>query len=280
MKIFETIAETKAFLQEQVRQGKTLGFTPTMGALHEGHLELMLQSKDENDLTICSIFVNPIQFNNKEDLKKYPRNLEDDIEKLNSIGCDVLFAPKVEEMYPEEVTKIYDFGTLDKVMEGEFRPGHFNGVAVVVKLLFDIIEPHKAYFGLKDYQQLAIVRRMVELENLKVEVVPCDIIREDDGLAMSSRNRRLTPEQREVASAIYQNLKMLRSDFNSLKIADLKSRAIDNINMIEGFEVEYLEVVDAKTLMPVEALAENQKLVVCVAAFLGKVRLIDNMQLN
>ena len=280
MKIFNKIEDCTAYLQSAKDNGNKLGFVPTMGALHEGHLELILQSKEENDITICSIFVNPIQFNNPEDLKKYPRTMDTDIEKLESIQCDVLFAPEVGEMYPDKVTKNYDFGQLDKVMEGEFRPGHFNGVAVVVKLLFDIVIPHKAYFGLKDYQQLAIVRKMVEIEELGVEIVPCPIVREDDGLAMSSRNRRLTLSEREVASAIYQNLKMLRSDIGQLKIDDLKTRAIDNINMIEGFEVEYLEVVDAYTLMPVKEAKEDQKLVASVAAFLGNVRLIDNMALN
>lgn len=280
MKIFETIAESKAFLQKEKGQGKSIGCVPTMGALHEGHLELLLQSKRENDLTVCSIFVNPIQFNNKEDLLKYPRNLEEDIAKLESIDCDVLFVPADHEMYPDKVTKIYEFGQLDKVMEGEFRPGHFNGVAVVVKLLLDILEPNKAYFGLKDYQQLAIVKKMVEIEKIDVEIVSCDIIREADGLAMSSRNRRLSAEEREVASTIFKNLKMLRSDLPNFKIADLKSRAIDNINMAEGFELEYLEIVDADNLMPVTDVQKGQKLVACVAAFLGKVRLIDNMPLN
>ncbi len=280
MKIFNTIADSKVFLQKEKLSGRSIGFVPTMGALHKGHLLLLQQSQSENDITICSIYVNPIQFNNKEDLLKYPRNLQDDIAKLESIGCDVLFAPDDNEMYPSEVTKIYDFGKLDKVMEGEFRPGHFNGVAVVVKLLFDILEPHKAYFGLKDYQQLAIVKKMVEIEGLDVEIIPCEIIRESDGLAMSSRNRRLTEKERLVATAIFQNLKMLRSDFSKLKIEDLKLRAIDNINMVEGFTVEYLEIVDAESLMPVIDSQKGQKLVACVAAFLGKVRLIDNLALN
>lgn len=280
MKIFNTIADSKTFLQKEKLSGRSIGFVPTMGALHQGHLLLLQQSQRENDITVCSIYVNPIQFNNKEDLLKYPRNIQDDIAKLESIGCDVLFAPNDNEMYPTEVTKTYDFDGLDKTMEGQFRPGHFNGVAVVVKLLFEILEPHKAYFGLKDYQQLAIVKKMVEIEKMDVEIIPCEIIRESDGLAMSSRNRRLTEQERLVATAIFQNLKMLRSDFLKLKITDLKSRAIDNINMVEGFTVEYLEIVDAENLMPVTELQSDQKLVACVAAFLGKVRLIDNILLN
>lgn len=280
MKTLETIAESKIFLQKEKKQGKRIGCVPTMGALHEGHLELLRRSKKENELTICSIFVNPIQFNNKEDLLKYPRNMEEDIAKLESVGCDVLFAPSAKEMYPQEVTKVYEFGMLDKLMEGKFRPGHFNGVAVVVKLLLDILDPHKAYFGLKDYQQLAIVKKMVEIEKLKVEIIPCEIIREADGLAMSSRNRRLSADERKVASTIYQNLKLIKSDLQKLNVADLKSRAIDNINRIKGFEVEYIEIINADTLIPVIEIQTNQKIVACIAAFLGKVRLIDNMALN
>ncbi|HFB61616.1 MAG TPA: pantoate--beta-alanine ligase, partial [Bacteroidetes bacterium] len=197
MKKFTTIKETKEYLSGQKAAGKTIGFVPTMGALHEGHLELMRRARKENDLLVVSIFVNPIQFNNPDDLKKYPRTLEDDMEKLKSVDCNVLFAPDAAEMYPEKVTTQYDFGELDKVMEGKFRPGHFNGVAVVVKKLFDIVQPHRAYFGEKDFQQLAIIKKLVEMENIPVEIVPCPIVRDPAGLAMSSRNRLLTPEQRK-----------------------------------------------------------------------------------
>ncbi len=279
MKKFITIKETSAYLSGQKAARKTIGFVPTMGALHEGHLELMRRARKENDLLVVSIFVNPIQFNNPEDLKKYPRTLEDDMEKLKSVGCDVLFAPDADEMYPEKVTAQYDFGGLDKVMEGIFRPGHFNGVAVVVKKLFDIVQPRRAYFGEKDFQQLAIIRRLVEMEDIPVEIVPCPIVREPDGLAMSSRNRLLTPEQRKEAPFIYQTLLEAKRRRDHICANPLRQMIINRFEGNENFRLEYFDIVDDKTLQPINAWNNKVGTVACVAAWLGNVRLIDNIRI-
>ncbi len=281
MKKFTTIKETKDYLSGQKAAGKTVGFVPTMGALHEGHLELMRRARKENDLLVVSIFVNPIQFNNPDDLKKYPRTLEDDMEKLKSVGCDVLFAPEVDEMYPEKEKKPkqYDFGELDKVMEGKFRPGHFNGVAVVVKKLFDIVQPHRAYFGEKDFQQLAIIKKLVEMENIPVEIVPCPIVREPDGLAMSSRNRLLTPEQRKEAPFIYQTLLEAKRRRDHICANPLRQMIINRFEGNENFRLEYFDIVNDKTLQPVNAWNNKVGTVACVAVWLGKVRLIDNIRI-
>ncbi len=281
MKKFTTIKETSEYLSGQKAAGKTIGFVPTMGALHEGHLELMRRARKENDLLVVSIFVNPIQFNNPDDLEKYPRTLEDDIEKLKSVGCDVLFAPDVDEMYPEKEKepKQYDFGELDKVMEGKFRPGHFNGVAVVVKKLFDIVQPHRAYFGEKDFQQLAIIKRLVEMENIPVEIVPCPIVREPDGLAMSSRNRLLTPEQRKEAPFIYQTLLEAKRRRDHICANPLRQMIINRFEGNENFRLEYFDIVNDKTLQPINSWNNKVGTVACVAAWLGNVRLIDNIRI-
>ena len=281
MKKFTTIKETSEYLSGQKAAGKTIGFVPTMGALHEGHLELMRRARKENDLLVVSIFVNPIQFNNPDDLEKYPRTLEDDIEKLKSVGCDVLFAPDVDEMYPEKEKepKQYDFGELDKVMEGKFRPGHFNGVAVVVKKLFDIVQPHRAYFGEKDFQQLAIIKRLVEMENIPVEIVPCPIVREPDGLAMSSRNRLLTPEQRKEAPFIYQTLLEAKRRRDHICANPLRQMIINRFEGNENFRLEYFDIVNDKTLQPINAWNNKTGTVACVAVWLGEVRLIDNIRI-
>lgn len=199
MHIFNTISETQQYLKAQQRAGKTIGFVPTMGALHAGHISLIERAKTENDLAVCSIFVNPTQFNNSDDLKKYPRTLERDCEMLRPVGCDVVFAPSAEEMYPSLPQLKMDFGTLETIMEGKFRPGHFNGVGIVVSKLFNIVKPDKAYFGLKDLQQVAVIRRMVQELSFDLEIIPCPTLRETDGLAMSSRNTRLSPEARALA---------------------------------------------------------------------------------
>jgi pantoate--beta-alanine ligase len=203
MRVIHTIAELKELLQQHRQEGKTIGFVPTMGALHKGHITLVERCVAENDICVVSIFVNPTQFNNHEDLRLYPRTPEEDYELLRSTGTDVVFAPSVEEIYPGPDIRIFDFGLLDKVMEGAFRPGHFNGVAQVVSKLFAFVEPHKAYFGEKDFQQLAIVREMVKQQELPVEIVGVPTVREQNGLAMSSRNQRLSVEQREHASEIH-----------------------------------------------------------------------------
>ena len=279
MQIFTTISEIREHLRIHKEDGKSIGFVPTMGSLHKGHLDLLSRANNENSLSVCSIFVNPIQFNNKEDLKKYPRDLSLDEKKLKSVNCEVLFAPEVEEMYPEEVTKKYDFGALETVMEGKFRQGHFNGVAVVVKKLFDIVEPDKAYFGEKDFQQLAIVEKLVQVEKIDVKIVPCETVREHDGLAMSSRNSRLSKEERKLAPAIYDALKFVRSNKGSFSIDDMINKSIDTLNNVEGMEIEYFDIVDAKTLQHISNWDESTDIVACVAAFLGSVRLIDNMRI-
>lgn len=275
--LFHKISEVNSFLSIQLQEKKTIGFVPTMGALHEGHLQLVKRAASENDIVVVSIFVNPIQFNNKEDLEKYPRNLEQDLNLLESTGSSVVFAPSAEEMYPEPDTTEFDFGTLDKVMEGKFRPGHFKGVAIVVKKLFEIVQPTKAYFGEKDFQQLAVIKRMVALLNLKVEIIPCPIIRETDGLAMSSRNTRLTETERKNATAIYKSLVEVKDTYSWFTPDGLSKLLTTQIEQDGFFKVEYISVVDTVTLQTFDDWMDVEHAVVCVAAFIGKVRLIDNM---
>lgn len=277
MIVVKTIQETNQWISKARQDGKSVGFVPTMGALHQGHLALQERSCKENDLSICSIFVNPIQFNNPEDLKKYPRTEEKDLRKLELAGCDMVFMPAVQEMYPEENTCVYDFGHLDKVMEGRYRPGHFNGVAVVVKKLFDIVQPHRAYFGEKDFQQLAIVKALVNMLKLPVEIVPCPTVRETSGLAMSSRNERLSKHDRETAAMIYRTLLAAKKQVPQLKPHECERWVIQHIDATPGLKTEYFELVDADTLLPVHEWKQGQKVAGCVAAFIGGVRLIDNI---
>ncbi len=276
MIVFNTIDETRRWLSSRHAEKKAMGFVPTMGALHQGHLRLISRSCSENDITGCSIFVNPIQFNNPEDLTKYPRTLEEDLRQLEKEGCDLVFVPSVKEMYPEPVTKKYDFGELERVMEGAYRPGHFNGVAVVVKKLLDIFEPDKAYFGEKDYQQLRIIQTLVKMEKIPVEIIPCTTVRESDGLAMSSRNRRLNPEERILAAEIYKTLQNARELVKTKTIAEVKEIATARLAGI-GFRVDYFEIANSGSLQPATAWEEAPGVIACVAAFLGNVRLIDNM---
>jgi pantoate--beta-alanine ligase len=275
MNITARIPEVQQCLQDQ--KNKTTGFVPTMGALHQGHLALVHKAAEENDIVVCSIFVNPIQFNNPDDLKKYPRNLEEDCLLLEKAGCHVVFAPDVKEMYPEPVKETFDFGMLDKVMEGAFRPGHFNGVAVVVKKLFEIVKPAKAYFGLKDYQQLQIVKSMVRMIHSPVEVISCPTVREPDGLAMSSRNRRLSPELRGRAPVIYQTLSALADIKKTLSVEQYKRWAVDHIESAKPLKVEYFEIADATSLQSVDSWDASGGLVACTAVWAGEVRLIDNI---
>ena len=281
MKQFTTIKELQAFLGSKTVKGKSIGFVPTMGALHDGHITLVKRSKMENDFTVCSIFINPIQFNNPEDLLKYPRNLARDAKWLGECGCDVLFAPEVAEMYPEGEEPVIDvdFGMLDKIMEGKFRPGHFKGVAIVVKKLFAIVNPTKAYFGKKDFQQLAVIRHMVSALTLPVEVVACDTVRETDGLAMSSRNMRLTIAERNLAPIVYQVLSKLRQKSGKLPVWELREWAIKKIQEHPEFRVEYLEIGDCVSLMPIENWSHKDRAMAFTAVFLGDVRLIDNIEL-
>ena len=281
MKQFTTIGELQAYLDLKTAYGQSIGFVPTMGALHEGHLTLVNRSKTENDLTVCSIFVNPVQFNNREDLKKYPRTLVRDAKLLRENGCDVLFSPETSEMYPEgEISTIdLEFGMLGKVMEGEFRPGHFNGVAIVVKKLFDIVRPSKAYFGKKDFQQLAIIGQMVDTMKMSVEIVPCETVREPDGLAMSSRNMRLTIAERSLAPLIFQVLSQVKEQAGKSSVRALKKWAISKIHERAEFRVEYFEIASNKNLLPLKNWSRKEEAMAFTAVFLGDVRLIDNIEL-
>lgn len=287
MLVFKKVADLRAWLFAQT---KPLGFAPTMGALHEGHLELVRMSKNDGCITIASIFVNPTQFNDPRDLEKYPRTLEKDTELLLSAHCDALFAPDVEEIYPPgtNLTVELDFGALDKVMEGKFRPGHFKGMATVVNRLLDIVRPNRLYMGQKDYQQLSIVRDMIRQLALPVELVMCPTVREADGLAMSSRNVRLSPEMRAAAPVIYQTLQWARQALHEDKeVSAIQTEAIRRLSDA-GLKPEYFELADGISLQPVEAkgaiqIAANSgagtSIVACTAAFVGEVRLIDNMVL-
>jgi pantoate--beta-alanine ligase len=280
MKVFSGIHAIRDYLSEVRNAGKSVGFVPTMGALHEGHLSLIRQSTGENDLTACSIFVNPIQFNNKKDLDTYPRTLDYDLKILEKAGCNVVFTPKDEEMYPNGETGNLeiDFGYLDKILEGKFRPGHFKGVAIVVKKLFEIIEPNKAYFGKKDYQQLLVISEMVTKCNLPVEIIPCMIIREPDGLAMSSRNMRLTIGERGIAPLIYETLSGVKEKAGTIPVKRLKEWAIKRISRNPAFVVEYIEIADKDTLLPLENWKTKEKAIVLAAVKLDDIRLIDNVE--
>jgi pantoate--beta-alanine ligase len=281
IKQFTHIKETSEYLKNQGKKGMKIGFVPTMGALHEGHLMLVKRSKLENDLTVCSIFVNPIQFNNPADLEKYPRTLENDLKMLEDVCCDVVFTPEAGEMYPEgEIYKLdIDFGSLDKVMEGKFRPGHFEGVAKVVKKLFDIVAPDRAYFGKKDYQQLAVITSMVKQLNLPLEIIPCETVREPDGLAMSSRNTRLTSFERSLAPRIYQVLLEVRKKAGHIPVEELKEWAITTLHETPELRAEYFEIGHSESLMPLADWDAKEPAVAFAAVFLGEVRLIDNIEL-
>jgi pantoate--beta-alanine ligase len=247
-----------------------------MGALHEGHLSLAARARKENDMVVVSIFVNPTQFNDQSDLANYPRTLQADADKLKASGCDLVFAPSVKEMYPEKDTRTFDFGLLDKVMEGAFRAGHFNGVAQIVSKLFDVVQPRRAYFGEKDFQQLAIIRYMAQKLQYSIEIVGCPIVREADGLAMSSRNVRLTPAQRRIVPVIAQTLLASRGKIVHTPLDELKQWVTDTINQTEGLKVEYFEIVDKNTLQAADIFRVNA-LQGCIAVHAGNIRLIDNI---
>ena len=281
------IITTKSELTRQVaaclRQGKTIGFVPTMGALHQGHASLIQRACSENEVCYVSVFVNPTQFNNAEDLAKYPRNLEKDAALLESLGVHFVFAPTPDEMYTKEEMQesfSFDFNGLDEVMEGKMRPGHFNGVVQVVSRLFELVRPTRAYFGEKDFQQLAIIRHMVERSSLSsqfsdLQIIGCPIVRESSGLAMSSRNERLSEEEKQTAIAISQTLISSMKWAKTDSVAEVQQRVIDTINAIDGLEVEYYEIVDKTTLQPTDTF---QNAVGCVTVYCGPVRLIDNIQ--
>ncbi|PLX11085.1 MAG: pantoate--beta-alanine ligase [Marinilabiliales bacterium] len=279
MKIFSKISETTSFIKQLKDVGKTVGFVPTMGALHQGHLQLMRRAKLENDILVVSIFVNPIQFNNKSDLETYPRVFEKDIKLLEEVNADILFSPSEQEMYPEPVNKEYDFGALGNVMEGANRPGHFNGVAIVVSKLFDICIPHKAYFGEKDFQQLAIINKLVKIENTNVEIVPCEIVREHDGLAMSSRNARLSENQRQLAPFIYETLKKAQNFAGDKSVEQLKNWVKNQFIDKKEFDLEYFEICDSIDLQPINHWNQAETAMGFIVVHMGNVRLIDNIRL-
>lgn len=259
-------------------EGSCIGFVPTMGALHEGHLSLMECSNKENDITIVSIFVNPTQFNDKVDYAKYPRILEDDIEKLKKVKCDILFTPSENEMYPSQDNREFDFGNLDKVMEGKHRPGHFRGVALIVSKFFEIVNPNKAYFGEKDFQQLAIIKSLTKQLNLNIEIISCPILRENDGLAMSSRNILLTADQRENVALISETLFDAREKAKSMTVSETKDWVKQTINKNVFLEVEYFEIVDHTSLEPISSWNSEIEKVGCIAVQVGAIRLIDNIR--
>jgi pantoate--beta-alanine ligase len=277
MKTVNSIKDLKNFLAKEKSFNNSIGFVPTMGALHEGHLSLIKRCLEENDVCVASIFVNPTQFNDKKDLAAYPRTPEKDRRLLEAAGCHYLFAPSESEIYPEPDTRVFDFGTLDRVMEGAHRPGHFNGVAQIVSKLFEVVEPQRAYFGEKDFQQVAVVRRMVEQSGYPVQIVACPILREADGLAMSSRNMRLTTAQRQKAPLIARTLKESRNFAPGQTVRQVKDFVIDTLNEEPLLRVAYFEIVDGHTLMSVDTWEETTYPVGCIAVFCGEVRLIDNI---
>jgi pantoate--beta-alanine ligase len=287
MIICKTIQEIRDSERNLTFGKKLMGFVPTMGALHKGHISLLKESKKGCDITICSIFVNPNQFNDKGDLARYPRTPEADIKMLEEAGCDVVFMPSVEEIYPKTDTRVFDFGTIDKVLDGAYRPGHFNGVAQVVSRLFDIVKPHKAFFGLKDYQQVLVIKKMVEQLQLTVEIVPCPILREADGLAMSSRNTLLSVEERKAASLIPKLMQEAKTLSTTMPLPDVKNKLLAEISRNPLLKADYIEFCDADTLQVVseipvrQAQGDKQQRIICLAAiFSGKIRLIDNLFIN
>jgi pantoate--beta-alanine ligase len=277
MLVCTTINELKNHIKKARFEGKTIGLVPTMGALHNGHISLIRKSKEATDLTICSIFVNPTQFNNALDLAVYPRTLEADCEMLQKAGCDYVFAPSAAEMYPVPHQIKFDFGNLEHVMEGKFRPGHFNGVGIVVSKLFNIVMPDIAFFGQKDIQQCAVINRLIIDLSFQIKLVICETEREQDGLAMSSRNRNLTIEQREIAPNLYKNMRASQKLLeDGMSINEVKNHLQTTLIQINGIKLEYFEIVDRTSLESIETYLPHQS-AMCIAAFLGKTRLIDNM---
>jgi len=280
MKVIHTIKELQTELDNARRAGKSIGLVPTMGALHNGHASLVRRSVRENDVTVVSVFVNPTQFNDKSDLEKYPRTLEADVELLESIGADFAFAPSVAEMYPEEDTRVFSYPPTDTVMEGGFRPGHFNGVCQIVSKLFMAVEPTRAYFGEKDFQQIAVIRRMVEDKGFKLTIVACPIVRENDGLALSSRNSLLSQQERDLAVNISRVLFISRDYAKNHTLAETKQWVVDTLNALDGLEVQYYEIVDAKSLQSINEWNDAECIQGCITVFCGSipVRLIDNVK--
>ena len=282
MKLFKEIKLLQCFLHEERQKGKQIGFVPTMGALHEGHLSLIRASRAENQLTVCSIFVNPTQFTHAEDLVKYPRPIENDIKLLVESECDVLFYPEISEMYiGNEKTTHADYGDITEALEGQFRPGHFDGVITIVRKLFDIITPHVSYFGQKDYQQCLVIKELIEKNKLNIQLRMCPTLRENDGLAMSSRNVRLSKEERKAAVIIPEMLFHIKKHITQQPLKEILSWVTDRIiTSSELFKIEYLKIVDANTLKPLQESHYPGNAVALIAVWCGNVRLIDNMILT
>ena len=278
MKVVNTVAALNAALADCPKEG--IGFVPTMGALHAGHRSLVERARKENDTVVVSVFVNPTQFNDKNDLKNYPRTPEADCAILEAAGADIVFMPSVEDIYPEPDTRVFDFGLIDKVMEGATRPGHFNGVAQVVSRLFALVNPRRAYFGEKDFQQIAIIKAMVEQLSIDVDIVECAIVRGEDGLALSSRNELLTPEHRAAAPHIYATIKQCAEKMATMTPAELTEWVVKSIDANPLLKTIYFEAVDAKTMQKVEAWGDSERIQGCCAIQAGEIRLIDNIRIK
>jgi len=278
MQVVKHINDLRIILDDKRKEGLSIGFVPTMGALHPGHISLVDLAGRQTGFVVVSIFVNPTQFNDKGDLERYPRDLQKDVDLLTPTACQLVFAPEADEIYPEPDTRQFNFGQLEQVMEGKYRPGHFNGVAQVVSRLFDIVQPDKAFFGQKDFQQLAVINEMVRKLRLSVEIVPCPIVREPDGLAMSSRNMLLSAEQRLNAAHISATLFEAANKTGELSVQELCKWVINRVNQNEYLNTEYFEIVDSVTLQPVENWSDSGAKVGCIAVHCGKIRLIDNME--
>lgn len=278
MQVINTIAQLQDILVSERAKGMSIGLVPTMGALHEGHASLVRRSVSENDITVVSIFLNPTQFNDPKDLERYPRTLESDCAILEECGAQIAFAPSVGEIYPEPDTRQFSYPPTDSVMEGARRPGHFNGVCQIVSKLFMITDPDRAYFGEKDYQQIAVIRRMVEDLKFRVDIIPCPVIREADGLAMSSRNTLLAPDEKAIAPNIYRILQ--ESKGLGLTVSETREWVVSNINEIPGLEVEYYSIVDGDTLADIEDWSGSDSVVGCITVYCGKtpIRLIDHIR--
>ncbi|MBS7347603.1 MAG: pantoate--beta-alanine ligase [Muribaculaceae bacterium] len=282
MLIIRTVAELGEYVSNERKNGRSIGLVPTMGALHAGHISLVTKAVSENDIVLVSLFVNPTQFNNPTDLATYPRKEEDDFALLREAGASAVFAPSVEEIYPGGVEgrerHEFELGTAATVMEGKYRPGHFQGVAEIVSKLFRMATPTRAYFGEKDFQQIAVIRNMVASEGIDVDIVACPIKRADDGLALSSRNALLTPEQRAIAPEIYRSLKASLDYAKEHSVQATHDMVVESINAQPELDVEYYEIVDGRTLLPVAEWEESDSVVGCITVYCGKIRLIDNIR--
>lgn len=280
MEIINSVKELKDKLYIHKSQKRSVGLVPTMGALHKGHISLVEKCSKENDITVVSIFVNPTQFNDKNDLERYPRTLEADCELLENIKVDIVFAPSVEEIYPEPDTRTFSYPPTDTVMEGKYRPGHFNGVCQIVSKLFDFVEPDKAYFGEKDFQQVAVIKAMVKDKKYSIEIIQCPIIRENDGLALSSRNALLTSQERLISVNISKVLKNSIEYSLSHSLNETREWVINQINSTEGLKIEYYEIVDGETLNSIDKWEDSNYIVGCITVFCGStpIRLIDNIK--